>query len=63
MTLVALMQVGRAVVDGVASLVDNMVFVMTGHALGRSSVPNDVMEELTEIALRLTHLASRHLGR
>ncbi|XP_045125571.1 uncharacterized protein LOC123512937 isoform X2 [Portunus trituberculatus] len=63
MAIPIVMQVARAVVDSVASLLDNTVFVVTGHGLGRRSVPLDVTEELTDVVLRLIHLVTRHLGR
>ncbi|XP_063871820.1 uncharacterized protein LOC135106552 isoform X2 [Scylla paramamosain] len=63
MAIPIVMQVARAVVDSVASLLDNTVFVVTGHGLGRRSVPSDVTEELTDLVLRLIHLVTRHLGR
>ncbi|XP_050685807.1 uncharacterized protein LOC126980217 [Eriocheir sinensis] len=63
MAVPVIMQVGRTIVDVIASLLDNTVYVVTGHGLGRRSMPNDVMEELSDVALRLVHLVSRHLGR
>ena len=63
MTWVPPLQVARSMVDSVAGLLDNTVFVVTGHGLGRRSVPQDVTEELTDVVLRVVHIVTRHLGR
>lgn len=48
-------------VSVLASLVDNVVYVTSGHALGRS-MPSYWTEEVGDVALRFLLLVGRNLG-
>ncbi|XP_045610971.2 uncharacterized protein [Procambarus clarkii] len=56
-------QVTRSLLENTVSLLDNSMFVVTGHALGRRSLEEDVYDEIAEILLRVVNLITRHLGK